>query len=411
MTTDVHVRDLRYFLAVAEELHFTRAAERLYVSQPALSKQIRALERQLGVELLRRDPRGVLLTEAGQALLPHARQVLAAWAAADAAMATARAAGRGTLVVGMSTSPGRGGLLPAIRSRFTAAHPEAVVRLRQMSWQDPTAGLADGETEVAFVWLPLPDEERYGWTVVAEEPRLVALPDNHPLAAREEVDFADLADEPFLALPPSAGPLRDFWLALDERSGRPPRIGAEIAGTEETYEALVAGLGICLVAAGNAPLITLGGVVTRPVRGIGPSRYVLAWRKEDGGRALVRGVRGGVPGGGGGLRGRGSGAGACARVFCAWRPHPASAPGGGRVSGAPARGAPTQHRRRAATGSRHRGQAATSPRPPRRTATDAAAGAVSEEQAPFGNAVLRTGYSAGRLRARQPWQRGPPPCR
>src|SRR3954466_10590918 len=104
MTTDVHVRDLRYFLAVAEELHFTRAAERLYVSQPALSKQIRALERQLGVELLRRDPRGVLLTEAGQALLPHARQVLAAWAAAD----------RGTLVVGMSTSPGPGGLLAAI---------------------------------------------------------------------------------------------------------------------------------------------------------------------------------------------------------------------------------------------------------------------------------------------------------
>ncbi|MEU0025489.1 LysR family transcriptional regulator [Streptomyces sp. NPDC006335] len=289
MTTDVHVRELRYFLAVAEELHFTRAAERLYVSQPALSKQIRALERQLGVELFRRDPRGVLLTEAGEALLPHARQVLEAWAAADSAMATARAAGRGTLVVGMSTSPGRGGLLPAIRSRFTAAHPEAVVRLRQMGWQDPTAGLADGETEVAFVWLPLPDEERYGWTVIAEEPRLVALPDSHPLAARAEIDFADLADEPFLALPPSAGPLRDFWLALDERSGRPPRVGAEIAGTEETYEALVAGLGICLVAAGNAPLITLGGVVTRPVRGIGPSRYVLAWRREDEGRPLVRG--------------------------------------------------------------------------------------------------------------------------
>ncbi|MER6246301.1 LysR family transcriptional regulator [Streptomyces griseorubiginosus] len=289
MTTDVHLRDLRYFLAVAEDLHFTRAADRLYVSQPALSKQIRSLERQLGVELFRRDRHGVRLTEAGEALLPHARQVLQAWAAADTAMASARAAGRGTLVVGMSTSPGRGGLLPAIRSRFTAAHPEAVVRLRQMGWQDPTAGLADGETEVAFVWLPLPDPERYAWTPVAEESRLVALPTGHPLASRESIDFADLADEPFLALPASAGPLRDFWLAVDERSGRPPRVGAEIAGTEETYEALVAGLGVCLVAAGNAPLITLGGVVTRPVRGLGPSRYVLAWRKEDGGRDLVRG--------------------------------------------------------------------------------------------------------------------------
>ncbi|MEU9911578.1 LysR family transcriptional regulator [Streptomyces sp. NPDC051001] len=287
MTTDVHLRDLRYFLAVAEDLHFTRAAERLYVSQPALSKQVRSLERQLGVELFRRDRQGVMLTGAGEALLPHARRVLADWAEGAAAVAAARSAQRSTLVVGMSTSPGRGGLLPAIRSRFTAAHPDAALRVRQVSWEDPTAGLADGDADVAFVWLPLPDADRYAWTVVAEEPRLIALPETHPLASRPELDFADLADEPFLALPESAGPLRDHWLALDERAGRPARVGAEIAGTEETYEALVAGLGICLVAEGNAPLITLGGVVTRAVRGVSPSRYVLAWREGDR-RPLVR---------------------------------------------------------------------------------------------------------------------------
>ncbi|MFI7408971.1 LysR family transcriptional regulator [Streptomyces sp. NPDC049627] len=288
MPMDVHVRDLRYFLTVAEELHFTRAAERLYVSQPALSKQVRALERQLGVELFRREPRGVTLTEAGAALLPHARRVLDAWSQGAAALEAARVAARGTLVVGMSTSPGRGGLLPAIRSRFTAAHPDTVLRLRQVSWEDPTAGLADGDADVAFVWLPLPGADRYAWTVVAREPRLVALPDAHPLASRPEIDFSDLLDEPFLALPASAGPLRDYWLALEERGGRPPHIGAEIASTEETYESLVAGLGICLVATGNAPLITLGGVVTRPVRGLSPSRYALAWRREDEGRPLVR---------------------------------------------------------------------------------------------------------------------------
>ncbi|MER6204285.1 LysR family transcriptional regulator [Streptomyces sp. NPDC001073] len=291
MTTDVHVRDLRYFVAVAEELHFTRAAERLYVSQPALSKQIRALERQLGAELFRRDRQGVALTPAGAALLPYAERLLAVWAEGASALAEVGAAERGTLVVGMSTSPGRGGLLPAIRSRFTAARPEATVRLRQMSWDDPTAGLADGDTDVAFVWLPLPEAtsgERYDWTVVAEEPRLLALADTHPLAGRPHIDFADLLDEPFLALPPSAGRLRDHWLALDERGGRPPRIGAEIASTEETYEALAAGLGVCLVATGNARLITLGGVITRPVHGISPSRYALAWRREDGARPLVR---------------------------------------------------------------------------------------------------------------------------
>lgn len=241
----------------------------------------------MGVELLRRDRHGVTLTAAGTALLPHARRVLEAWARGASAMREARAALRSTLVVGMSTSPGRGGLLPAIRSRFTAAHPEAAVRLRQVSWEDPTAGLADGDADVAFVWLPLPDQDRYAWTVVAEEPRHVALPESHPLAGRPEIDFTDLADEPFLALPATAGPLRDHWLALEERTGRPPRVGAEIASTEETYEALVAGLGVCLVAAGNVPLITLGGVVTRPVRGIAPGRYVLAWRKPDH-RPLVR---------------------------------------------------------------------------------------------------------------------------
>jgi LysR substrate binding domain len=78
-----------------------------------------------------------------------------------------------------------------------------------------------------------------------------------------------------------AGPLRDYWLALDARDGRPARVGAEIASTEETYEAIVDGRGICLLAAGNAPLITLEGVITRPVRGISPSQLALAWRTTD----------------------------------------------------------------------------------------------------------------------------------
>ncbi|WP_033329332.1 LysR substrate-binding domain-containing protein [Streptomyces yerevanensis] len=278
---DVHGRDLRYFVAVAEELHFTRAAERLYVSQPALSKQVRALERQLGAPLFERDRTGVRLTPVGAALLPYARRVLADWEEARDAIERAKAEQAAVLVVGMSTSPARGGLLPAIRSRFTEARPEATVRLRQIGWEDATAGLADGSVDVAYVWLPVPAPDRYTYVVVAEEPRLVALPQTHPLAVRESVDFADLLDEPFLALPKSAGVLREYWLALDERPGRPPRIGAEIASTDETYEALVDGRGVCLVAAGNAPLISLGGVVTRLVHGLSPSRLALAARADD----------------------------------------------------------------------------------------------------------------------------------
>jgi DNA-binding transcriptional LysR family regulator len=93
--------------------------------------------------------------------------------------------------------------------------------------------------------------DRFTWIVVADEPRLVAMPQTHPLAAHDTVYFADLLDEPFLALPPSAGPLRHYWLALDARGGRPPVIGAEITSPDETYEALVDGRGVCLLASGT----------------------------------------------------------------------------------------------------------------------------------------------------------------
>ncbi|HEX6449197.1 MAG TPA: LysR family transcriptional regulator [Trebonia sp.] len=293
---DVHGRDLRYFVAIAEELHFTRAAERLYVSQPALSKQIRMLERQLGAELFERDRQGVALTPVGAALLPHARRVLAAWDQAWQAAEQAKSEQRATLVVGMSTSLARSGLLSAMKSRFTAIQPGATVTLREIGWEDPTAGLAGKMTDVAFVWLPLPDPGRYRWAVVAQEPRLVAMPAVGPLARRLQrdlpgpdaaVNFADLLDEPFLALPRSAGPLREHWLATDARGGKPPVIGAEISSVGETYEALMDGRGIVLLASGNAPLVALDGVITRPVCGLSSSRLALAWRTGDR-RPLVR---------------------------------------------------------------------------------------------------------------------------
>ncbi|MEU5408945.1 LysR family transcriptional regulator [Nocardia asteroides] len=284
---DVNGRDLRYFAAVAERLNFTAAAEALYVSQPALSKQIRKLEAQLGAPLFVRNTRSVALTPVGAALLPHARRVLATWDAARAAVESAKADQAASLAIGISTSPGRG-ILPAVRSRFTAAFPDARTVLRQVGWEDPAAGLADESTDVAFVWLPLPAADRYHWLVVATEPRLVALPRTHRLAGRDLVDFADLLDEPFLALPAAAGPLREYWLAVGERAGRAPIVGAEVSSTEETYEALINGDGVVLLAAGNAPLVARDGVVTRPVAGVSPCELALAWRRDDD-RPLVRG--------------------------------------------------------------------------------------------------------------------------
>ena len=108
----------------------------------------------------------------------------------------------------------------------------------------------------------------------------MALANDHRLATRASVAMADLLDEPFLALPTSAGPLRDFWLARDERDGHPVRIAAEINDTEETYEAVAGGIGICLLAAGNAPIFARGAVTMLPVADLPPSELVLAWNER-----------------------------------------------------------------------------------------------------------------------------------
>ncbi|GLW09456.1 LysR family transcriptional regulator [Microtetraspora sp. NBRC 13810] len=271
---DVHLRDLRYFVTVAEELHFTRAAERLFVSQPALSKQIRALERQLGFPLFERSPGGAGLTRQGAALLPVARDMLERWGTGlDAAR---QAAPSGTLVIGMQTSVGRNLQREALR-RFRERMPGWLVSLRLVGWEDPSGGLADGSCDVAFVWLPAP--EGVAVRVLARERRFAALPADHPLAGRTEIGFAELRDEPFIAMPAASGPLRDFWLGLDVRDE--VVVGAEATSADEVLEAVASGLGIALLAEGNTHLYARPGVTCRPVTGLPPADLAIAWRPAD----------------------------------------------------------------------------------------------------------------------------------
>src|SRR6266567_5312377 len=150
---DAHLRDLRYFVAVAEELNFTRAAERLHISQPALSKQIRSLETAVRAQLFARDRRNVSLTEAGTALLSIARPLLDRWDEGTAAVADAAAAEARKLRVGTLTSLGRD-LYPGVIDHFTKRQPGWRIELQSVGWGDPTAGLHDRATDAAFVWLP-----------------------------------------------------------------------------------------------------------------------------------------------------------------------------------------------------------------------------------------------------------------
>jgi DNA-binding transcriptional LysR family regulator len=274
---DAHLRELRYFVAVAEELHFTRAAERLFVSQPALSKQIRALESRLGFTLFRRGVREVTLTPPGAALLPAARECLAVYARGlDAARALVE---RRIFTVGMQTAVGRDLQRPAL-DRFREWATDWTVSMRLVGWEDPTAGLADGGSDVAFVWLPVP-ADGLRTRVLVREDRWVALPAGHRLAGRDRICFADLRDEPFVALPPAAGSLRDFWLAVDARAGRPPVVGAEVTSPDEAFESIVSGLGVALVAEGNVALYRRPGVICRPVDGLAPAELAVAWRAGD----------------------------------------------------------------------------------------------------------------------------------
>jgi DNA-binding transcriptional LysR family regulator len=277
---DVHLRDLRYFVAVAEELHFTRAAELLHISQPSLSKQIRLLERDLGFALLRRDRRTVTMTDAGEALLPRARQLLSSWDDA-LAQATQRARAAAALLrVGFQTSVA-GGLYQLAVSRFTHDHPGWSVELKLHPWSDPTAGLLEDTSDVAFLWLPVPGQERLAWQTLRTEPRHVALCRTHPLAQRDELQMSDLLDEPFVALPPAAGVLRDYWLAVDERDGHPVRIGAQAETPDETFEAVAAKQGVALLSAGNAELYSRPAITTRPVIDLSPAELAVAWRADD----------------------------------------------------------------------------------------------------------------------------------
>jgi DNA-binding transcriptional LysR family regulator len=282
---DPHLRALRCFVAAAEEQHFTRAAARLHLAQPALSKHVRALETLVRTPLFTRGRYGARLTAAGTALLPHAQQLLAAWDSGRAALEQAVQTEHRQLVVGLRSSVGRG-LLRRTAVSFQQQHPQWRVRTRQYSFADPFAGLlplADEPTttDVALLWLPLPAHDALTTQILLSEPRLIALPAEHPLARLDQVPFDALLDEPFLALPASTGPQRSFWLADELRNGRPARIGAVVYGPEEVVEALAAGTGVAFISAGNAELHRSPVFVTRPVPGVPPADLAVVWRKAD----------------------------------------------------------------------------------------------------------------------------------
>jgi DNA-binding transcriptional LysR family regulator len=241
---------VRYFVAVAEELHFGRAAARLHIAQPSLSHQIRRLEQQLGVTLLTRTSRRVELTGAGAVLLQEGRSLLSH---ASRAVESTRGAGSQRLVVGFFGSAGSSLLAPVLRA-FKEQHPSAEVTLHELLL-DRLHDVADGTVDVAFTRLrPNQVEESIEVEVLVEDPRMLVVWPQHRLAEEQSVHMAQLAQESFVINPASAGAIPARWLAEQHRHGLPGRVAAEAASVQELLTLVAAAQGVSLVPAAVAAL-------------------------------------------------------------------------------------------------------------------------------------------------------------
>ncbi|MBB6251513.1 LysR substrate-binding domain-containing protein [Nitrospirillum iridis] len=242
------IRHLRYFTAVAEELHFTRAAEKLGIRQPPLSQQIQQLEREIGSPLFHRLSRGVELTAVGAAFLQDAKAILAQ---IDRALASAREVARGEkgrLRLGISMSVTAHPWVARLIRDYRAQHPGVQVALQLNDFGQLTDAVRDGALDVALVrgrTAEIPGLTPY---TVVEEKLMAALPAGHPLADRDAIDLAELADEDFLLISRSAGPnVYDIIIAACRTAGFSPRIVQEVPAFPPLLNLVGAGLGVALV--------------------------------------------------------------------------------------------------------------------------------------------------------------------
>jgi DNA-binding transcriptional LysR family regulator len=250
----MELRHLRYFLAVAEEGHITRAAERLGIQQPPLSQQIKALEAELDVQLFRRKPRGVELTDAGRSFLADTQIILAQVTKARAKAERTARGEQGTIVVGFTSSAPFHPFVPDIIRKFRERYPRVNLVLEEAGTSELVAGLRSEEFDAAFIRSPVSDPQGLAVYELLEEQMFAALPNDHPLApANNEVEnkpleIAELAAEPFILYRRRTGPgFYDSIIAACHRAGFMPQITQEAPRILSTLNLVAAGLGVSLV--------------------------------------------------------------------------------------------------------------------------------------------------------------------
>lgn len=280
------LRQLQYFLVAAEELHFGRAAERLHITQPPLSRQIRELEEDLGVELFDRSRRKIRLTEAGEVFQQEAERVIQRAESAKARMQRIGEGRAGTLSIGFVGSVATW-LLPRVLRTFHEQFPLVDLTLREMNTDHQLAALQAEQIDVGFIREYSPKAGLEGFKLHAE-PFVLALPERHPLARHDAVDLSDCAGEHFIMVPRAvASSFHDHIIAICAEAGFSPRITQE-AGHFSTHLGMVAtGLGIALLPE-SAAVFDSGGVMTRPLLQEPTTAISLYWKKDSRSKILRR---------------------------------------------------------------------------------------------------------------------------
>ena len=246
----MELRHLRYFVAVAEELHFTRAAERLHIAQPPLSQQIRALEGELGVQLFLRTRRSVALTDAGHALLVRAREMLAAARSLPGELQRVARGEVGLLRIGFSSTLPLTKLLRDVVADHRRTHPDVALNLREMHSQQQFDGLLRGELDVGLVRYNESAPEGIRLVVLRRDPLRLVVPARHRFARRKSVAIAECRDEPFIGFPGDAGTGTGPLLKrLCAQAGFEPRIAQEAREATTQIGLVAAGLGIAVLPA------------------------------------------------------------------------------------------------------------------------------------------------------------------
>ena len=259
----MELRHLRYVVTVADTLHFGRAAERLHLSQPPLSQQIRQLETELGVALFHRTKRHVELTDAGRLFVEEARVILAQAAHASNLALRVNQGEVGQLSIG-AAGPADAEIFVEILRRFARRHPQIRMVVRNMGSAEQARAISEGRLHVGFVALPI-DEPDLATEVVLRRPIVIALPRNHPLAARARVPLHALAKEPHIMFARRMGPrLFDAVLAACREAGFTMQIAHEVDNLHTACALVEAGLGVCFVPAAIQEKHS-NGIVLRPV--------------------------------------------------------------------------------------------------------------------------------------------------